>query len=116
MILNALHITDAPRKGDGKMQWKTIINYTYFWQQLGSIGIQHLFICILKNKIKEHREGSSVPDHGSGMAVVSGPHCEEPCCVTLVSEPQLINKTAMTKHAQFLAYLVSSWGQCVNIF
>lgn len=79
------HITHyAPGKRTSKMQWKTVINYLHFWQQLGALQFR-TYLFALKNPetIKEYWKDSLVPDHRSGTAVDKGLTCAESCSVTL---------------------------------
>lgn len=110
------HITHyAPGKRTSKMQWETVINYVYFWQQLGALQFRTYLFAFKKKTIKKYWKDSLVPDHRSGTAVDTGLSCAEPCSVTLglrlhIPASQLINKTAMTNHPQFSAIILSSSG------
>lgn len=105
----------APGKRTSKMQWKTVINYVYFWQQLGALQFRTFSLHLKKPKnqtIKEYWKCSLVPDHRSGTAVDTGLTCAESCSVTLglglhIPASQLINKTAMTNYPQFSATILS---------
>lgn len=115
------HITHyAPGKRTSKMQWKTVINYVQFWQQLGALQFRTCLFALKKNPIKEYWKDSLVPGHRSGTAVDTVDTCVESCSVTLglglhIPASQLINKTAMTNHPQYSAIKLSSSGQYVNI-